>query len=120
MPEKRPIWKHHEMTEFEFRSVEEFGCIKSVESKSHWEQGVFKDESFDCLEATNSLGKKINLPHNWSRAFTFVGGSCLRGLFELNWRGKDMLKTLEAIDKFEEKSKRERATFERLKKKFGE
>ena len=117
MTEKRPIWKHHEMTEFEFRSVEEFGCIKSVECKTLC---TSSDEYIYWLEATNHLGKEIKLPHNWSSAFTFVGGSCLRGLFELNWRGKDMLKTLEAIDKFEEKSKRERATFERLKKKFGE
>lgn len=40
-------------------------------------------------------------------------------LFSLTYKGREALKRLEEIKKWEEKNKRERREYERLKKKFG-
>lgn len=112
----RPAWTFKEMSEAEFRSIHSFGMVVSV--KGRWEF-TGADTSREWLEATNSNGKTITLPSGWKRVLDFVGYSSVPGLFKLNYLGDRMQAALEAIDKWEAKNKRDRAEFDRLRKKFA-
>jgi len=112
----RPKWGFNEMTEKAFSAFYSFGMVVSVTGKREF---TGADTSREWLEAKNSSGKIMTLPHGWEDVWKFVGYSCSPGLFQFTYLGERMAKQLEAIKKWEAANKRELAEFERLKKKFG-
>lgn len=115
--DNRPKWDHSEISEHNFRRIVDFGHITSVTAK--WEM-TGADTSTEWLVATNRAGKQMKMPHDWSHVLKFVGHSYVPGLFGLTYLGERCRKTLDEIDKWEAKNKRDRAEFERLKAKFAD
>jgi hypothetical protein len=117
MDEARPVWPHAEMTETAFRALHKMGMVVSVKAEREMTSA---DTSREWLTATNSKGESFTVPHNWPKAWKFVGHSSVPGLFALTYEGQQMQKTLEKIDAWEAANEADRATYERLKAKFGE
>ena len=115
MTDTRPVWPHKEMSEQEFRAIAKIGMVVSVTAK--WEF-TSADTSREWLEVKTHAGKTFTLPQGWESVLTFVGYSSSPGLFEMNYTGQRMQKTLGEINKWERQNKNERAQYERLKAKF--
>lgn len=115
MDNQRPVWAHKRISEAEFRRMWQFGMIITVSAK--WEM-TGADTTREWLEATNRSGDTMVMPRDWSAAWQFSGHASVPGLFGLTYDGDRMRETLEAIDKWEADNARDRAEFERLRKKF--
>jgi len=117
MSDTRPAWPHKEMSEQEFRDIWCMGPIVAVEAR--WEM-TSADTAREWMEVETRSGGTYTLPPDWHRALKFVGHSSNPGLFALTYEGQRMRDTLHQIDEWEARHKAERATYERLKVKFGE
>ena len=116
MDDKRPEWTIREISEADFRMIEQHGNIRTITAKMEM---TGCDTSMEWLEATNHQGKTIELPNSWRSAYEFRGGWSNPGLLWLNYVGKMARKNMDEIDAWEKKNKRERTEYERLKAKFG-
>ena len=114
--DKRPAWDFKEMGEADFRAINSFGMVVSVTGKWAF---TSVDTTREWLEVKNSNGKTMTLPNGWQKVLEFVGYSSVPGLFKLTYLGERMRAAMDTIEKWEDKNKRDRAEFERLKKKFG-
>lgn len=114
--EKRPSWTHNEMSLFDFTKLHDFGMIVSV--KAGWEYKT-ADITSGWLEVKNTRGKTMRMPTNWQKVCYFVGYYSSPGLFEWNYTGERMRKSLAEIRKFYAEHEEERAEYIRLKDKFG-
>lgn len=115
MSDVRPKWEFTEMTEVEFRKVR---AEMIVSITARW-KFTGEDTSAEWLEATTRLGKTIVLPPSWEAAFKPVWKSHSPGLLDVNYLGERMQKRCEEIDKWEKANNKDRAEYERLKKKFS-
>lgn len=119
----RPKWEWG-LTEHTFRSL---NATRIVEVKHGWEF-TSADTSRQWFTVTMAKGDQTNadpttrIPQEkWSAFFElFEFKPDHAGLFRLTHRGEQARKRLEEIAAFEKKSTRDRAEFERLKKKFGQ
>jgi hypothetical protein len=103
------------MSEHDFRRIRECGRIDQVTAKMEM---TGDDTSREWIEVRCGDGKMRVLPRNWEIALKFVGHWSGPGAFELTYEGRRMADSLKEIDAWEANSKRERETYERLKKKF--
>jgi len=113
--EKRPLWLHNEMSLLDFTELHDFGMVVSV--KAGWEYKT-ADTTAGWLEAKNTHGKTMRMPTNWHKVCSFVGCYSSPGLFEWNYTGERMRKSLAEIRKFAAVHEEEMAEYIRLKSKF--
>jgi hypothetical protein len=103
------------MSEHDFRRILECGRIEQVTAKMEM---TGADTSREWIEVRCGDGKMRVLPRNWGVALKFVGCWSVPGLFELTYEGRRMADSLKEIDAWEASNKRDRATYEMLKKRF--
>jgi hypothetical protein len=110
--EKRPDWPY-KLTEAEVRQLS--GCITQI---SHRWEFTSADTSRNWLEFKADKGKSFVAPHGWAELFEFAPNHHA-SLIQPNYQGRQALKRLDEIKAFEQRNARDRADFERLRKKFG-
>ena len=113
--DQRPAWDFQEMSEADFRKILEFGLIETV-TAGYTMTSV--DTADEWLKAKNSRGQSMIMPPRWANVLDFVGKSSVPGLFKYNYLGEQMQKRLQEIDAWEDRNRKERADYERLKRKF--
>ena len=122
---KRPIWKHKEMSEKDFRKIYEFGWIHQIKAER---EVISVDRSETYLVATNSEGDCMRLPQgsygenapgHYKNVMDFQGEYGFGGLFDFNYVGKKMIETIEAMDAFDKEHEKDLEEFKRLQEKFG-
>lgn len=117
----RPAWKH-EIPEETVRWFYSGGFITKI--THHWKMmGADTSEDWIVLHKQSSMdgGKMVErkFPSSWLNTngyFEFKPN--WRELVVPTYRGRDAIKDIETIDVWEKKNQRERAEFERLKRKF--
>lgn len=110
--ETRPAWPY-KLTEAQVRILS--GFITKITHR--WEM-TSADTSRNWLEFQADKGKPFVAPHGWTELFEFAPNHHA-SLIQPNYQGREAQKRLDEIKKFEQRYARERADFERLKKKFS-
>jgi len=115
--DKRPVW------EFDVKEDDARWLLSHRVTKitSHWQfTGV--DTSKDWITLHPEKGE----PHNFPSSFFHEGRNGFRFdpdghrlIRPCSYRGEQIRKRIEEIDKWEKKNQRDRSEYERLKKKFG-
>ena len=112
----RPKWDFQNVSESDFRRIYNLGMIVSVISKMEMTSA---DTSREWLEVSNAKGDKAIMPSEWKTVWEFVGFSSHPGLFRITYMGSFLGNRMAMIDKFDAKHAADRATYDRLKAKFG-
>lgn len=90
---------------------------RSIKKIEHRWKFTSEDTAEDWVEFSGDKFKNVRMPDGFKELFEYKPDYWC--LFGLTYQGEKAVKLSEEIEKFDKKHKRERAQYERLKRKFG-